>query len=279
MYWSCYVLTLTQGTAYAHVAQLINNVTATGSTNMFAGIDRGRLEIESLPAAQRHDITNVENRVIIITDDQPNTGSTETESPYLLKTFQIFWFDLCYCFTGFVSLVSNMAKNNIFTTFIGVGVGASLFLQSSNLSSNLLPLSLDFESKLVETIMKVKGSNYFTSKTGKELKNKLEEQFDFAMSPMVFDLEVKIKTPGFRIERVYGCPDAELATGVLMKVNTLFPSPKSSDGVKGGAIIAQLKRVDEKAKHNTVRVSVSYKVRLSLYLPIAISKFGFTLFF
>jgi len=50
-----------------------------------------------------------------------------------------------------------------------------------------------------------------------------------------------LKSIGWKIDAVYGSPEANETTGELLKVNTLFPSPSNTEGeTKGGVILVEL---------------------------------------
>jgi len=51
-----------------------------------------------------------------------------------------------------------------------------------------------------------------------------------------------MKASGYNIIKVYGSPEADIATGEIMKVSTLFPSATSSEGTKGAYILLQLEK-------------------------------------
>lgn len=141
-----------------------------------------------------------ENRIIFLTDAMPNLGNTSSGS--------------------LLGMTREMADRSIYTTFIGVGI--------------------DFNTDLVEQITKVKGANYYSVNSSWEFKKRLDKEFKYMVTPLVFDLELSLKSAGYRIEKVMGSPEANLATGELMRVNTLFPSPTEDEQVKGGIILVKL---------------------------------------
>eukprot|EP00483_Globobulimina_turgida_P004413 UN04422 len=115
---------------------------------------------------------------------------------------------------------ANATENNkrVYTTFIGVG--------------------LDFNANLICEISKVRGANYFAVHSESEFYKKLILEFDYFVSPMVFDLKLVLQSEGGRvcIDSVYGSNsnDIDTVTGEIMSVNTLFPSPPNDYGdVKG----------------------------------------------
>ncbi|HPS90609.1 MAG TPA: VWA domain-containing protein [Methanothrix sp.] len=164
------------------------------------------------------DKSEYENRIIFLTDAMPNMGETE---------------DL-----GLYRMLEDNADQGIYTTFIGIGV--------------------DFNTELIESISKIKGCNYYSVHSAKEFKSRMDDEFDFMVTPLVFDLRLKLDAPGFEIEKVYGSPEADQATGELMRVNTLFPSKAEEGQVKGGVILVKLKKLSDQ---ESMRLSVSYEDR------------------
>jgi Ca-activated chloride channel family protein len=75
-----------------------------------------------------------------------------------------------------------------------------------------------------------------------QFKKRLDQDFKYLVTPLVFDLRMKLQSDAFEIEAVYGSPEEAIATGELMHVNTLFPSPLDNEGrTKGGVILLKLK--------------------------------------
>ena len=162
-----------------------------------------------------------ENRIILITDAMPNFGTTSTK--------------------GLLSYIEDNSKMGIYTTFIGVGV--------------------DFNTKLIEEISDVKGANYYSVHNSKEFKERMGEQFEFMVTPLVFDLNLNLRSDDYAIEMVYGTDSANGLKGSLMKVNTLFPSKTSETGeVKGGVVLVKLKEKNE-MKNGELKLEVSYRDR------------------
>ncbi|MDD4652591.1 MAG: VWA domain-containing protein [Methanothrix sp.] len=164
------------------------------------------------------DKSEYENRIIFLTDAMPNMGETG---------------DL-----GLYRMLEDNADQGIYTTFIGIGV--------------------DFNTELIESISKIKGCNYYSVHSAKEFRTRMDDEFDFMVTPLVFDLRLKLDAPGYEIEKVYGSPEADQATGELMKVNTLFPSKAEEGQVKGGVILVKLKKLSDQ---ESMRLSVSYEDR------------------
>ncbi len=161
------------------------------------------------------DQTIYENRVIFLTDAMPNRGELNKG--------------------GLFDLVDRASKDGIYTTFIGIGV--------------------DFNSDLVEAVSKTKGANYYSVHSESEFQKRLDKEFDFMVTPLVFDLSLKLSSRKNRIDAIYGSPDADHATGEVIYVNTLFPSPSTKEAVKGGIILAKVANRDE------LTLTVTYRDR------------------
>jgi Ca-activated chloride channel family protein len=163
-----------------------------------------------------------ENRIIFITDAMPNIGDISEE--------------------GLGGMLKKNSQNHIYTTFVGVGV--------------------DFNTELVEDLTKIRGANYYSVHSDQEFKKVLAEDFDYMVTPLVFDLNLKLDAPGYEIEKVYGSPEADEATGEIMKVNTLFPSKTEEGQTKGGIILLKLnKKSGEIAANGKIILKVSYEDR------------------
>lgn len=159
-----------------------------------------------------------ENRIIFLTDAMPNLGETG---------------DL-----GLFRMLEDNSDHGIYTTFIGIGV--------------------DFNTELVENITKIKGANYYSVHSAREFRERMDDEFDYMVTPLVFDLRLRLDAPGYEIEKVYGSPEADQSTGELMKVNTLFPSKAEEGQVKGGVILVKLKKL---SADGDLKLLVSYQDR------------------
>lgn len=164
------------------------------------------------------DKSEYENRMIFMTDAMPNTGYT-TE-------------------TDLLGMTKKMADNGIYLSFIGMGV--------------------DFNTELIEAITKVRGANYYSVHSPAEFRKRLADEFEYMVTPMIFDLTLQVKSENFSIKKVIGSPQADLATGQIMQVKTLFPSPSNEAGGKGGVVLLQLERISAGAG---ITLQVSYKDR------------------
>jgi len=159
-----------------------------------------------------------ENRIIFLTDAMPNIGDVNDQS--------------------LLGLTKKNADKKIYTTFIGIGV--------------------DFNTSLIENITKMRGASYYSVHSSDEFKNRMDKEFEYMVTPLVFNLSLKLDSKGYIIEKVYGSPEANESTGEIMKVNTLFPSAQTNGGTKGGIILLKLKKLSD---DNDLTLSVSYEDR------------------
>lgn len=166
-----------------------------------------------------------ENRIIVITDAMPNLGNTSKGE--------------------LTKYVKENADKEIYTSFIGVGV--------------------DFNTEVIECLSDVKGANYYSVHNTDEFKKIMSDDFDYMVTPLVFDLELKFDSSNYIIKNVYGTDTKEKNTGTLMKINTLFPSSSnSSEEAKGGVVLIKIAPaiIDYiEPGHEGTKIIVSYKDR------------------
>ncbi len=136
-----------------------------------------------------------ENRIIFLTDAMPNSGE--------LRRDRLF------------GLARSASDRDIHTTFIGVGV--------------------DFNSDLVEYISKVRGANYFTVNSSQEFKKLLDREFNYMVTPLVYDLKLELESRDYEIDAIYGSPEVDLASGDIMRVNTYSHLLQDERGGRGGS--------------------------------------------
>ncbi|MFC2068387.1 VWA domain-containing protein [Chloroflexota bacterium] len=141
------------------------------------------------------DASEYENRIIFLTDAMPNLGDTSEK--------------------GLLGMTRGSADQGIYTTFVGIGV--------------------DFNTELIEYITKIRGANYYSVHSAEQFEERMDDEFEYMVTPLVFNLQLTLEADGWEIEKVYGSPEANEATGELMRVNTLFPSKREEGETKGGA--------------------------------------------
>lgn len=167
------------------------------------------------------DTNEYENRIIFLTDAMPNIGETHED--------------------GLLGMTDSNAKDRIYTTFIGIG--------------------LDFNTQLIEHITKIRGANYYSVHSASEFKERMDEGFEFMVTPLVFGLELSLEAAGFEIEKVYGSPEADQATGQLMYISTLFPSKTEGGETKGGVVLLKLNPTGEVTESSKISLNVNYENR------------------
>lgn len=164
------------------------------------------------------DSSEYENRIIFLTDAMPNLGETAED--------------------GLLGLTKQNAADKINSTFIGIGV--------------------DFNTELVEALTKIRGANYYSVHSADEFTKRMDNEFDYMVTPLVYNLNLSLAGAGFKIDKVYGSPEANEATGELMKVNTLFPSKQENGQIKGGLILLKLTKT---SSDTALSLKISYEDR------------------
>ena len=64
-------------------------------------------------------------------------------------------------------------------------------------------------SGLIKRITKVRGANYYSVHSTKEFKTRMDDEFEYMVTPLVFDLQLSLTATGYEIEKVYGSPSAD----------------------------------------------------------------------
>lgn len=142
----------------------------------------------------------VERRVVFMTDMMPNTGATGENR--------------------LTDLFADAAADGIHTTFIGMG--------------------LDANAELADALSGIRGANHYFIHSANEFEQRLDEEFDYMVTPLVYDLTLEIDADGYEIEAVHGSPSADAAHDRLMHVGTLFPSAKQDGEARGGIVLVRL---------------------------------------
>ncbi|MFT4889946.1 MAG: Ca-activated chloride channel family protein [Halobacteriales archaeon] len=144
----------------------------------------------------------VERRVVFMTDMMPNTGVTGESE-----------------LTG---LFADAAAEGIHTTFVGMG--------------------LDANAALADTLSGIRGANHYFVHSAAEFERRLGDEFDYMVTPLVYDLDLTLDADGYEIAAVHGVPGREGPTEQLMRVGTLFPSAKEDGEARGGVVLVRLER-------------------------------------
>jgi len=199
------------------VKEDVRNITPGGSTNLEAGLAMASKQISRFSGANS---SEYENRIIVLTDAQPNTGDFSS--------------------SGLASTVQDDADQHIYTTFIGIGV--------------------DFNSDLIEQISKIRGANYYSVHSPSQFRQRVEEEFDYMVTPLVFNLSLNFESRGWRVEKVFGSPEADESSGRLMKINTLFASKSQGGETRGGLVLLKLKKTSS-ISNSSIYLRTSYEDR------------------
>lgn len=149
-----------------------------------------------------------EQRVVFMTDMMPNTGRTGTSE--LIQLFQ------------------EAANDGIHTTFIGMG--------------------LDTNAELADELTGIQGANQYIIHSPDEFEQRLDDEFEYMVTPLVYDLNLELKTEGYEIAAVHGSPASNATDGKLMHVGTLFPSAKQDGEARGGVLLVRLDQVQGTGK-------------------------------
>ncbi len=163
-----------------------------------------------------------ETRTLLLTDAQINMEETDADE---LRS----------------SLEENAGRDH-HTTVIGVGV--------------------DFNADLISQITEIRGANYYSVYSEDEFERRMDNEFEYMVTPLVYDLSLELDTDGYEITKVYGSTAADEATGELMHVRTLFPSPRTDGEAKGGVVLVQVERTDgEEASGTEFSLEANWETR------------------
>ncbi|CAF3748085.1 unnamed protein product [Adineta steineri] len=167
-----------------------------------------------------------DNRILFLTDAQPNEGSLQENT--------------------FSSRIEQLSKHRIYTTFLGIGI--------------------DLNTQLISSITKHRGANYFSVHDSKKFLQLLDKDFDLILTPLVFNVKMKLESDLFDVEQVYGSPEwNQDKHDELITINTLFPSrTDNNDCTRGGIVLLKLKprRSLLDLLNTTMCFSVTYENRL-----------------
>ncbi|WP_435348523.1 vWA domain-containing protein [Haloarchaeobius sp. HRN-SO-5] len=174
----------------------------------------------------------VERRVVFMTDMMPNTGATGEDE--------------------LVGRFADAASHGVHTTFVGMG--------------------LDANAELADALSGVRGANHYFVHSAAEFERRLGEEFDYMVTPLVYDLDLELDADGYEVAAVHGSPSADAATDRLMHVGTLFPSAKQDGEARGGVVLVRLERTGQDADLELVaswteRDGDEYTERVNVGMP------------
>ncbi|MCB9685467.1 MAG: VWA domain-containing protein [Alphaproteobacteria bacterium] len=178
------VLPPTSATDRQALREAVERVAIDGSTNLEAGLTRGY----ELARAARRSFDGV-SRVVLFTDERPNTGRTDAAS--------------------FMGMAEAASRDHVGTTTIGVGT--------------------QFGAELAQQVSSVRGGNLFFFSDLGAMREKVASDFAMMFTELAYDLDLVVSPkPGMKVAGVYGVPgDAVRWTegGALqLHVSTVFLS-------------------------------------------------------
>jgi Ca-activated chloride channel family protein len=88
---------------------------------------------------------------------------------------------------------------------------------------------------------------------------RVDEEFEYMVTPLVFNLQMNFLLRRRRIDKVFGSPEADESNGKLMKINTLFASKSEGGEVKGGLGLQKLRKMTD--TNETIYLRTSYEDR------------------
>ncbi|MCB9751068.1 MAG: VWA domain-containing protein [Myxococcales bacterium] len=195
----------------AALLEEIDALETDGGTNIEAGLKLAYEQVTPTAGAP-----GVEDRVMLMTDAQPNVGATGLDS-----------------FMG-------MAR-----FYAEAGVGVSVF-----------GVGLDLGAELAQGISEVRGGNYFFLKDQDAIGRVFDDEFDYMVSPLAYDLEVTVTAiPGFSFGQAYGAPLDQPGEAVDFGASTLFLSARG--GGMGVTITADDLLIPE-GEADLARFAISY---------------------
>lgn len=138
------------------------------------------------------------SRVLTLSCGYPDTGRTDHGS--------------------FRQMVESAADDGIGVSFFGVLLG--------------------YDHRLAEVLGNERGGNYFYLNDLERVEQILDEEFEYIVTPLAYDLRMKlgIDTQRFEIAEVYGLPGEPGAAESAFEVKTVFPSNRK------GAMVVRLKQ-------------------------------------
>ncbi len=174
---------LMDGVGRAQLHEAIDALEVDGSTNIEAGLALG---YESM-AGFVDGSGGVEDRLMLFTDAQPNTGATDSAS--------------------FVSQVQGRADTGVGISVFGVG--------------------LDLGAALADAVGQVRGGNSFYLADEDAIANVFDDEFDMIVTPVAYDLHFDARpSEPFAFVAAYGTPDAAPDGSVEVSLATVFLSKR-----------------------------------------------------
>lgn len=199
-------------------------------------------------AIRRHVADGRHGRLILFTDALPTVGAGQTED--------------------FLAIMQRYANMEFGATVFGVGA--------------------DFGDELAQDISQLRGGNYFFLGDYDRVVSVFDEDFDFLVSPIAYDVRLVVNVPfELDIDSIHGLPGVDINTHVLeLTVPTLFLSTRQG----GGEIIIRMRAgalVNFNAAFQIADISYGYRnisggrreARVIKTLPAGLDPSGRTAYF
>jgi len=119
-------------------------------------------------------------------------------------------------------------------------------------------MGLDANAELADAVSGIRGANHYFIHSADEFEQRLGDEFDYMVTPLVYDLDLTLNADGYDIEAVHGSPSGDATSDRLMHVGTLFPSAKQDGEARGGVILVRLTQTDTNA---TLELQASWTER------------------
>ncbi|CAF1359388.1 unnamed protein product [Didymodactylos carnosus] len=135
------------------------------------------------------------------------------------------------------------SKNSIYITYIGIG--------------------LDFNSDLVYELTKIHGSNYFSVHSSQEFVRILNNDFNYIVNPIGFNIITFIDSEKYEIDKIYGIPTSnEHEKSNYVRIDSVTPSAVDDKGcVKGSMIVVKFreKLTSNLNPSNSIQLTMRYE--------------------
>lgn len=176
----------TKATEHSKLDAAVDAIAIDGSTNLEAGLLKGF----ALARESRRTFDGT-TRVMLFTDERPNTGRTDADA--------------------FMTLSEAASRDGIGMTTVGVGV--------------------QFGAELAQKVSSVRGGNLLFFSDTEKMRNTFAEEFDYLVTELGYDLDMIVHpASGQRITGVYGIPGDKVQWtgdgGIQLHVSTLFLSKR-----------------------------------------------------
>jgi Ca-activated chloride channel homolog len=190
----------------------IATIQANGSTSIESGLRAGFHQV-----AAHLDESEKSARVFLLTDEQPNVGTTAAY--------------------GFKPMMEGAAAAGIGLSGFGVGI--------------------DFGQALAYEMFQVRGANYFFLENAEKIAKVFDEEFDYMVTPLAYDVVIDLKpAAGAKVTDVMGVPDFKQAGDkVQMKIPSLFLSKRQGGGATLVAMEINAPELSEEAKIAEIELS------------------------